>query len=48
MLILIKFQTKVYREVKKIKKGQIKTYKEIADKLNTSPRAVGQALKQNQ
>jgi O-6-methylguanine DNA methyltransferase len=42
------FQERVYKEVKKIKKGQVKSYKEIAEKLKTSPRAVGQALKRNQ
>lgn len=41
------FQLKVYREVKKIPKGQTKTYGQIAKKLNTSPRAIGQALKKN-
>jgi len=41
------FQKKVYEEVKKIKKGEIKTYKQIARKLKTSPRAVGQALAKN-
>jgi O-6-methylguanine DNA methyltransferase len=41
------FQKKVYRIVKKIPKGKTTTYKIIADKLKTSPRAVGQALKRN-
>ncbi len=44
---ITKFQKKVFNEVKKIKKGKVKTYKQIAEKLNTSPRAIGQALKRN-
>lgn len=51
MLILsimpTEFQEKVYREVSKIPRGEIRSYKEIADILKTSPRAVGQALKKN-
>jgi methylated-DNA-[protein]-cysteine S-methyltransferase len=42
-----KFQEKVYKIVRKIKKGKTLTYGEIAKKLKTSPRAVGQALKAN-
>lgn len=41
------FQKKVYEIVKNIPKGKTTTYKTIAEKLNTSPRAVGQALKRN-
>lgn len=41
------FQKKVYNVVGKIPKGKTATYKEIAEKLDTSPRAVGQALKRN-
>jgi methylated-DNA-[protein]-cysteine S-methyltransferase len=41
------FQKKVYEIVKKVPKGKVTTYKAIAEKLNTSPRAVGQALKVN-
>ncbi len=41
------FQKKVYREVKKIKRGQTASYRDIARKLKTSPRAVGRALKAN-
>ena len=33
--------------LKKIPKGKVTTYKILAKKLNTSPRAVGQALKRN-
>ncbi len=45
--MLTKLQKKVYAIVKKIPKGKTTTYKAIAEKLNTSPRAVGQALKRN-
>ncbi len=41
------FQKRVYKEVSKIPKGKTSTYGEIAKKLKTSPRAVGQALKRN-
>lgn len=41
------FQKQVYKEVAKIPKGKTCSYKQIADKLKTSPRAVGQALKKN-
>jgi methylated-DNA-[protein]-cysteine S-methyltransferase len=41
------FQEKVYAIVKKVPKGKTTTYKAIALKLNSSPRAVGQALKVN-
>lgn len=41
------FQKQVYEIVKKIPKGKTLFYKDIAKKLNTSPRAVGQALKRN-
>jgi len=41
------FQKKVYSIVRKIPKGKTTTYKQIAIKLKTSPRAVGQALKKN-
>lgn len=44
---LTSFQLRVFREVRKIPKGKTKTYKEIAEKLKTSPRAIGQALKKN-
>lgn len=35
------------KEGKKIPKGKTSTYKAIAQKLKTSPRTVGQALKRN-
>lgn len=38
---------KIFREVKKIKKGETKTYKQIAKALKTSPRAVAKILSQN-
>ncbi len=41
------FQKKVYEIVKKIPKGKVTNYKTIAERLKTSPRAVGQALKRN-
>ncbi len=37
----------VLEEVRKIPYGKVVTYKELADKLKTSPRAIGQALKKN-
>jgi len=44
---ITEFQKKVYAIVKKVQKGKTTTYKAIALKLHTSPRAVGQALKVN-
>jgi methylated-DNA-[protein]-cysteine S-methyltransferase len=41
------FQEKVYAITRKIPKGQTMTYKEISKILHSSPRAVGQALKNN-
>lgn len=41
------FQKKVYKIVSKIPKGKTMSYKDIAIKLKSSPRAVGQALKRN-
>ncbi len=45
--IITGFSKKVYEALLLIPKGRITTYKEIADFLKTSPRAVGQALKRN-
>jgi len=45
--MITQFQKKVYEIVKKVPKGKTTTYKAIAKKLNSSPRAVGQALKVN-
>jgi methylated-DNA-[protein]-cysteine S-methyltransferase len=41
------FQEKVFSVVKKIPKGKTLSYKQIAIATNSSPRAVGQALKRN-
>jgi methylated-DNA-[protein]-cysteine S-methyltransferase len=41
------FQNKVYEIVKRIPKGKLTTYKAIAEKLNSSPRAIGRALNAN-
>lgn len=46
-IIASDFVASVLEEVKKIPYGSTKTYGEIAAKLNTSPRAVGVALKKN-
>jgi len=45
--MLTDFQKKVYNLVSKIPKGKVTTYKTIAEKLKTSPRAVGKALNVN-
>jgi methylated-DNA-[protein]-cysteine S-methyltransferase len=45
--MITEFQKKVYEIVKKVPKGKTTTYKAIALKLNSSPRAIGQALKVN-
>lgn len=44
---ITEFQKRVYEITKKIPKGKTTTYKAIALELNSSPRAVGQALKRN-
>lgn len=41
------FQERLLREVAKVPRGKVTTYKELAVKLNSSPRAVGQSLKRN-
>jgi len=41
------FVTKVLKEVRKIPYGETITYKELAERVGSSPRAVGQALKKN-
>ncbi|MBS3148714.1 MGMT family protein [Candidatus Woesearchaeota archaeon] len=41
------FQQKVYSLCEQIPKGKVSTYGELARALNSSPRAVGQALKCN-
>ncbi|MFC1455120.1 MGMT family protein [Candidatus Undinarchaeota archaeon] len=40
-------KTRVMREVSRIPSGSVSTYKEIAQKAKTGPRAVGQILKKN-
>ena len=46
-LVGTKFEKKVWHEISKIKYGQTKTYRDIAKKLNSSPRAVGNACSKN-
>jgi methylated-DNA-[protein]-cysteine S-methyltransferase len=41
------FQKKVWRAMQKIPPGKVKTYGELARKLATSPRAVGNACRSN-
>lgn len=41
------FQQKVWKEIHKIPTGKTKTYQNIAEKLKTSPRAVGNACRAN-
>jgi methylated-DNA-[protein]-cysteine S-methyltransferase len=41
------FDKKVWNEVKKIPYGEVVTYGELAKKLGTSPRAIGNALRRN-
>ncbi len=43
----MELKERVFKEVRKIPKGKTKTYKEIAQKLKTSPRAVAKILSQN-
>jgi len=43
----MELKEKIYEEVKKIPKGQTRTYKQIAIICNTSPRAVARVLSQN-
>tara|TARA_Y100000310_G_scaffold281792_1_gene302551 strand:+ start:372 stop:827 length:456 start_codon:yes stop_codon:yes gene_type:complete len=40
-------QKKIWRELKKIKKGEVKSYGEIAKKLKISPRYVGRVCGEN-
>jgi len=42
-----KFFSQIYQEVKKIPRGQTRTYGEIAKKVGTTPRVVGFALHRN-
>ena len=41
------FQKKVWNQVKKIKYGKTLSYMDIANKINSSPRAVGNACSKN-
>ncbi len=41
------FQKKVWRELRRIPPGKVTTYGAIAEKLHTSPRAVGNACRRN-
>ena len=41
------FEKKVWNEISKVKYGQTITYNEIAKKLSTSPRAIGNACSKN-
>lgn len=41
------FRIRVFKEVMKIKWGHVKTYKEVAEAVKSSPRAVGVALSKN-
>lgn len=41
------FMLKVLEETLRIPYGEVRTYSDIAEELETSPRAVGQALKRN-
>ena len=45
--MLTNFQKRVYNLVRKIPKGKITTYKTLANKLKSSPRAIGKALNKN-
>jgi O-6-methylguanine DNA methyltransferase len=45
--VFTKFQFQVYQLCSQIPKGYVSTYKAIAKILHTSPRAVGQALRNN-
>ena len=45
--MITNFQKKVYKILKRVPKGKVTTYKKIAKKLQTSSRAVGNALNKN-
>jgi len=45
--MITSFQKRVYNILKKVPKGKVTTYSAIANKLKTSPRAVGNALREN-
>ena len=41
------FQCRVWSELQKIAPGEVLTYKQLADRLGSAPRAVGQACRNN-
>ncbi|BFH74123.1 methylated-DNA--[protein]-cysteine S-methyltransferase [Sulfurisphaera javensis] len=41
------FRVRVFKEVMKIKWGEVRTYKQVADAVKSSPRAIGVALSKN-
>ncbi|AEB94751.1 methylated-DNA--protein-cysteine methyltransferase [Metallosphaera cuprina Ar-4] len=41
------FRARVFKQVRKLKWGETATYKDIAEEVGTSPRAVGMALSKN-
>jgi len=43
----MKLSEKVFRLTKKVPKGKVTTYLEIAKRIDSSPRAIGQTLKKN-
>jgi methylated-DNA-[protein]-cysteine S-methyltransferase len=43
----MKLKEKIFNELKKIRNGEVRTYKEIALKFNTSPRAVAKIISTN-
>ena len=45
--MITNFQKKVYKILKRVPKGKITTYKKIAKKMQTSQRAIGNALNKN-
>lgn len=42
-----RFQEKVWKQLQKIPSGQVLTYGELAEKLGSSPRAIGNACRKN-
>jgi methylated-DNA-[protein]-cysteine S-methyltransferase len=42
------FRQRVFKEVMKLRWGEITTYKHVAERIGSSPRAVGTALSKNQ
>jgi len=47
LISITRYQERVYETVRKIPPGETMTYKEVADIIGSSPRAVGQALSRN-